>query len=363
VRQMSVTRTTYKVLDFLDWQRNGTLDLRPVFQRGSVWKPKAKSFFIDTLVKGFPVPIIFLQDETNPKTYAPRRLVVDGQQRIRTVLAFIDRSCLPDSDSHDEFVVLPIHNPEIAGRPFAKLPKEIRHQILNFEFSVHVLPATTSNQALLETFARMNATGVKANEQELRNAKFFGAFKTVAYELSYEQLERWLHWRVFSRDQIARMKDVELTSELVQFMLRGVSGKDQRALDGLYDEFDEEFDQSGEVARRLRFVLDKLEDVYRAELNQLFEEEFSDTPFKTHGWFYVLFAFVYDLMFAASALDKSPRPRTLNSRRVREFLMLKTEALASKNLPPDVLKSLRGASTDKVSRETRYSFLSQGYGN
>ena len=59
----------------------------------------------------------------------------------------------------------------------------------------------------------MNSTGVKLNAQELRNAEFFGEFKEVCYELATEQLNRWRHWGIFSPDRIARMMEVELTSE------------------------------------------------------------------------------------------------------------------------------------------------------
>src|SRR5690348_4466125 len=103
---MNITRTMYKVSDFLSWQRSGQLDLRPPFQRGSVWSKRAKSYFIDTLLRGFAVPIIFLQDETDPKTYEIKRLVVDGQQRLRTVLAYVDHSCLSDAEESDDFAIL-----------------------------------------------------------------------------------------------------------------------------------------------------------------------------------------------------------------------------------------------------------------
>src|SRR4051812_37812724 len=109
-QSLDITRTTYRVADFLSWQRGSNLNLRPPFQRGSVWSPKAKSFFIDTVVKGFPVPLLFIQDKTDPKTYEPKRLVVDGQQRIRTVLAFVDIACLSDRQDSDSFTVLRMHN-------------------------------------------------------------------------------------------------------------------------------------------------------------------------------------------------------------------------------------------------------------
>jgi hypothetical protein len=53
--QLKPTKTVYTVSDFLDWQRGGTLRLKPIFQRREVWTAKAKSLLIDTVVKGLPV--------------------------------------------------------------------------------------------------------------------------------------------------------------------------------------------------------------------------------------------------------------------------------------------------------------------
>ena len=87
----------------------------------------------------------------------------------------------------------------------------------------------------------MNATGYKLNPQELRNAAYFGQFKTSVFDLAAEQLQRWRKWRIFNEDQIARMNEVELTSECAQMMLRGIVGKSQKALNSLYEEKDVDY--------------------------------------------------------------------------------------------------------------------------
>jgi hypothetical protein len=51
---LDIKRTLFSVSDFLDWQRQGTLNLDPPFQRRSVWKPGAKSYLVDTVVRGLP---------------------------------------------------------------------------------------------------------------------------------------------------------------------------------------------------------------------------------------------------------------------------------------------------------------------
>ena len=62
---------------------------------------------------------------------APARQVVDGQQRIRTLLGFISPDLLPDYGERDEFTVRPAHNREIGGKHFKELDPEIQHRILN----------------------------------------------------------------------------------------------------------------------------------------------------------------------------------------------------------------------------------------
>jgi hypothetical protein len=56
---MPIQKTFYRVGDFVSWQKAGTLELSPAFQRRSVWKPGAKSFLIDTRVI-FNVTYVFV---------------------------------------------------------------------------------------------------------------------------------------------------------------------------------------------------------------------------------------------------------------------------------------------------------------
>ena len=79
----NITRTQYKVSDFLNWQKSDLLVLSPKFQRRSVWRPGAKSYLLDTIIKGYPIPIIFLREQkTDLTTLKHKREVVDGQQRV-----------------------------------------------------------------------------------------------------------------------------------------------------------------------------------------------------------------------------------------------------------------------------------------
>jgi uncharacterized protein with ParB-like and HNH nuclease domain len=198
VEKVQPTRTVFTVSQFLDWQRSGTLDLRPVFQRRPVWKSSAKSLLIDSVVRGYPIPIILIRQVQDLQSLRQRMEVVDGQQRLRTLLAFMDPDSLPDySAESDSFTIRRIHNPEIGEKPFARLPDDIKQILLSYEFSTHVFPATTGDDLIFRIFARLNSTGLSLRPQEIRNSQFHGHFKTLVYELSFESLDYWKKWKVF----------------------------------------------------------------------------------------------------------------------------------------------------------------------
>ena len=361
-KPLNITRTTYRVADFLSWQRRGNLELRPPFQRGSVWSAKAKSFFIDSLVKGYPVPLLFIQDKTDPKTYEPQRLVVDGQQRLRTVLAFVDPGSLKDREGTDLFTVLDMHNHAMAGRRFEQLSADVREGILNFEFSVHVLPSTTPNAVLLEIFARMNATGTKLNFQELRNAAFSGAFKYIAYELAYSQLDRWIHWKIFTDTQVARMLEVELTSELLMFLMGGPAAKSQAAIKRAYGHYDDEFPYDTVARKRLQYLFNILEHVYGQSSDPGDPKADPIAALRSQSWFYTAFTFVHDLAFGDYLTAKRPGAATkVDDRALGRHFARRARSLEAPSVNPELSKALRGASTDRASREERLKFLRRGW--
>lgn len=205
--------------------------MNPDFQRRAVWSPGAKSYLIDTVIRGFPMPVIFLRErKTNLSSLKTIKEVVDGQQRIRTILSYINPKLLADyNQDKDYFEIKKNHNLELSKKKFDDLDEETRRDILEYKFGVHILPSDMEDRDVLQIFARMNASGVKLNNQEIRNALYTGPFKTTAYELAFEQVERWKKWKIFGSMDIARMSEVELVSEFMMAMLsNAILGKSQK---------------------------------------------------------------------------------------------------------------------------------------
>jgi len=347
--QISIQKTVYKVSDFVGWQRDGMLVLSPSFQRRPVWKPIAKSFLMDTIVRGFPVPVIYIRERVDLDTQRTVREVVDGQQRLRTILSFIAPQELPDfNPNRDEFLVRATHNSDVAGKPFARLPAEVRSAVLGYEFSVHILASGTDDRDILQMFARINSTGTKLNPQELRNAEYFGAFKTSMYRLALEQLERWRDWHIFTEDQIARMKEVELTSDLAINMITGIVAKRQPTINKWYERYDDEFPGEEEVERRFRRVFDDIEDALGDDL--------STSPFRSEVLFFSLAMLVYDVVFGIGSALTPKRARSLPAN-FRDQVLAVGASIQDGTVPPALLDAIRRAPVDAARRQTRHDFL------
>jgi hypothetical protein len=350
VDPLQISRSQFKVSDFLGWQREGSLSLSPSFQRRAVWKADAKSFLVDTVVRGLPTPVIFIRERVDLETQRTVREVVDGQQRLRTLIGFIDDRALPDFDpARDQFDVKRNHNKAIAGKRFMQLEEEYRSRILGYEFSTHTLPSSMDDRAVLQMFARLNSTGVKLNGQELRNAEYFGVFKGLMYELGYEQLERWRGWRLFSEDDIARMREVEVVSDLAKNMIDGLSGKTQRGLDDLYARYDDRFDGATVLARRFRFIMDQIEEILGDDLPR--------TVYRSEVYFVTLFSFFYDLAWGLGSPLKQTRARPIASTPIRACLKKASARFQSQKVPAEVLDAVLRASADIGRRRTRLTYL------
>ena len=347
---LDVTRTLYRVSDFLSWQRAKSLVLSPSFQRRPVWRPGAKSYLIDTIVRGLPIPIIFMRDRrSNLGTLEPEREIVDGQQRIRTLITYIDPSSLDDlNPERDDFTIQAVHNSELASKSFAQLSQEIQQRILDYQFSVHVLSSAVGDREILSIFARMNSTGMRLNPQELRNAEYFGALKTSMYNMASAQLQRWRDWQVFTEQDIARMLEVELTSEFAYLMMRGVTGKSQANLNEWYKDRDVEYPEMECVEYRFNTIMDTI--------SERFSDRLNPQSFKRKVVFYGLFASLYDLQFGLKAPLESTEPKAIPEALV-DSISFAADRITLKKAPDAVLLASSSSNTNRDARLAVFHYL------
>lgn len=346
-----ITRTEFTVAQYIGWMRSGELELNPNFQRRSVWKAPAKSYFIDTVARGLPVPIIFLRERTDLSSLRTIREVVDGQQRLRTLFSYISPELLPNfHEERDSFTVSKIHNDEIGGKKFSELSFSVREHMISYQISTHVLPSSTSDAEVLDMFRRMNASGVKLTAQELRNAQFFGAFSQVAKDLSNQYLDAWRSWRVFSESDFARMREVEFVSELMILIQRGIQEKTQRSIDNAY-KISEDTYPSGDFI--ILAFNDTMEHIERWIGPRLWA-----TPFSNSAVFYALFAALLDLRFGPVHAGKRGQELQELPDGIAERLPSLAQSLAQRDrLPLEVREALISRSNRLTNRKAIRDFI------
>src|SRR5271157_1193351 len=119
----------YSINDFIEWDKGRQLSLNPAFQRRAVWSEKAKSYLMDTIIRGKPIPKIFIRQKINVTTKTSIREAVDGQQRLRTIISYIK----------DGFVISRLHHKEYGGLRFSQLPEAVQSDLISYEVSVDLL--------------------------------------------------------------------------------------------------------------------------------------------------------------------------------------------------------------------------------
>jgi uncharacterized protein with ParB-like and HNH nuclease domain len=289
-------RSTYTPLDFSSWNDDKSLVVAPKFQRRGVWTTPAKSFLIDTLIRQLPVPPIYIRVRQSDDRKRMVREIVDGQQRVSSILSYLANGFALSNSLDSPF----------AGKKFDRLPKNVQDTILQYPFICEVLQGV-SDQEILEVFSRLNQYSVPLNAQELRNGRFFGFFKRTAYSLAYEHVEMWKKFKLFTDQGMARMLEVEFTSELLIAQIAGLQDK-KKSIDNYYEDLDDAFPQREQCMERFRFTLDVISNLLGTLIPQ--------SAFKRLPIFYSLYAAVYHRIYGLpNASPKTPAKRLNESER------------------------------------------------
>jgi len=222
---------TIQTIAWLNGRRNDeTLEISPKFQRRAVWLESERSQLVETICNQLPFPEVYIHHDTVPDTGQQRHIVVDGQQRVTSILMFIDGA-----------ISLPV-NDTWQGQYFADLTEDQKRNFWDYLVVVRSL-SQTNDAEIRELFALLNTNTVALNDPELRNARFRGRFKQAAERFADNPLFATIG--LFTPRDIRRMLDVEFTAELLTVVVEGVTNK-KDLLDDMYAQFEEDFPKETE---------------------------------------------------------------------------------------------------------------------
>jgi len=167
---MKITERKIKIRDIFDGYKNseeegvvaygGRLDVRPKYQREFVYKDKQRDAVIETVLKGFPLNVMYWAVNDNG-TFE----VIDGQQRTLSICQYLQGDFSIKDDNGDP-------------QYFHTWQLDVKLMILDYELMVYFCEGTDTEK--LEWFKTINIAGERLTDQELRNAVYAGTWLTHA---------------------------------------------------------------------------------------------------------------------------------------------------------------------------------------
>lgn len=138
---LKYTVRSREIIDLVAAMRSSRLTLSPYFQRNLVWREAHKRDFIDTIMKGYPFPQIFLaRGPIDLDTMEASQAVVDGQQRLNSIRDFVEGKL------------------DFEGKTFRELTPKEREDFLKYEVAVIDFDLDAGDPRLKDVFYRLNRT-------------------------------------------------------------------------------------------------------------------------------------------------------------------------------------------------------------
>ncbi len=229
------------IADIRSMMKRGELSVNHDYQRSQeVWPQSAKSYFIDTILTGFPFPKIYVYAHySGPDGMKQRREIVDGQQRVMTMMEYLNGD-FAVSTSTSTF----------RRKRYRDLDHDDQQRYLNTAVEMDLILQADQSQ-VLELFRRMNSYMAPLRPAEKRHAEFNGLFKWFINELADEYSPLLESYGVLSPSQIVRMQDAEFITELAQVLDVGIVDKNPTGLERIYKKYDKEFANEEDYADKI----------------------------------------------------------------------------------------------------------------
>lgn len=323
---MKTAPTNKKVREIISMVKEGKLIPRPEFQRRLVWTHKDKDHFLDTILRDYPFPEIYLADgEVNLESGEGTQLLVDGLQRVSTILEYFD-----GSPSLRLLTVL----------PYRELQEEQKRSFLQYDVAVRDLGSVHRDE-LVEVFRRINATKYSLLDIEVNNAVYMGDLKQFAERLAAHPF--FIENGVFNAQDFKRMGDLRYALALVITFLRGYFNRDD-AFGELLDRFNDEFPLAEEIEQRLMRCFDLIMECGFEPRSRIWKK--AD-----------LFTVIVELDLLFRSDVPMPQPSDLLTLLTTFYNRIEAATIGTGDVPGVYYKAAIQATNDKVNRLRRAAVI------
>lgn len=225
---------TISIASFWENYLLGKYDFDPPYQRKSVWTEEKQSFLIDSVLRNFPIPPIFLHQKIDNASGKTRYELIDGKQRLTALVRFINNEIPCSSELAEEGD----EGDDISGKYFSDLDaaplEDYKSHFWRYQIPIEYVD-TQSSELIDEIFDRLNRNGEPLTGQELRNAQYhnapFNALVTATTQLPF--------WKEMLKTlDLARMEDREFIAEAFFVLLEnGPQHANAAEIDNLYRKY------------------------------------------------------------------------------------------------------------------------------
>jgi hypothetical protein len=162
----------------------GTFLVNRRYQRKLVWTVEEKRSFIDSIVSGYPVPLVLLAEVTTEKG---RKLeIIDGMQRMNAIMSFIDQEFDINGDYFNLETMADTKFLMDSGKINQKgtpLNRQVCAEIVRYQIPLSVFQESGDSH-IDEVFRRLNSGGRHLSKQELRQAGAISKFASIVRKLA-----------------------------------------------------------------------------------------------------------------------------------------------------------------------------------
>ncbi len=239
---MKTAPTNKKIRELISLVKEEKLVPRPEFQRRLVWSREDKNHFLDSVLRGYPFPEIYFADgDVDLETGAGTQLLVDGLQRVSTLIQYFDGD--PD------LKLTTINS-------YRELDEGRKRAFLQYDVAVRDL-GSLSKSEIIEVFRRLNATKYSLLDIEVNNAVYAGELKTFCERFSQNKF--FENHKVFNALDYKRMGDLRFSLSIVATMLQGYFNRDD-AFEELLSRYNDDFPEQEKIQERIDRTIDYIEE-------------------------------------------------------------------------------------------------------
>jgi Protein of unknown function DUF262 len=212
------------------------------------WSGPARSFLIESILLGYPLPKFYLYPLTDTKRRRSLKEIVDGQQRTHAIVDFYSNELALSNN----FEIEPLR-----GKTYKGIGPDLQRDFLNYPLSIDLFTDILEEE-IYEVFRRMNSNAQTLTPEEIRHAQFQGKFKWFIYLRGREFEKPLSELKTFGPRQFIKMLDLRWLTEILDSLENGIRTTKGADLKAIYRDNDKSYPDQAKHKKLLEEIRRKL---------------------------------------------------------------------------------------------------------